>query len=152
MIGWMCRPDAPLPGGGPEKVWVGTVLARTEADIPAMQEIVLGVLTAAGFAQKQVFGARLALEEAVVNGLTHGHRGDRRKRVRVTYLITTWEMRVEVEDEGPGFRPQDVPDPCAPENLEREGGRGLLLMRHYMTEVRHNETGNCVTLILRRGG
>jgi serine/threonine-protein kinase RsbW len=151
----ICRtkpPGTPVPGGAREKVWVGTVLAHTTADLVPVLQTVLGALTAAGFGRQELFGARLALEEAVVNGLRHGHRGDPGKDVRVTYLITAAEMRLDVEDEGPGFRPGDVPDPLAPENRDRPGGRGLLLMRHYMTEVRFNETGNCVTLILQRGG
>jgi serine/threonine-protein kinase RsbW len=43
-----------------------------------------------------------------------------------------------------------VPDPCAEENLERPCGRGLLLMQNYMTWVRFNETGNCVTMCRQR--
>jgi serine/threonine-protein kinase RsbW len=52
----------------------------------------------------------------------------------------------EVEDEGPGFNPAVVPDPTLPENLEQTGGRGLLLMRHYMSWVHYSERGNHVTL------
>jgi len=53
---------------------------------------------------------------------------------------------VKVEDEGDGFNPSNVPDPREPEYRERPGGRGLLLMHNYMTWVRHNERGNCVTM------
>lgn len=45
---------------------------------------------------------------------------------------------------------KDVADPLAPENQERPGGRGLLLMRSYMTWVEFNDTGNCVTMGRRR--
>ena len=58
--------------------------------------------------------------------------------------------RLEVKDEGKGFDPQRVPDPLAPVNLERPGGRGVLLMRHYMTWVRYNRRGNRVMLCKRR--
>ena len=54
------------------------------------------------------------------------------------------------EDEGPGFDPHQVPDPLAPENLEKSSGRGLLLMRTYMTWIRYNECGNQVTLCKQR--
>jgi len=51
-----------------------------------------------------------------------------------------------VEDEGPGFDPATVPDPTDPGNLERIGGRGLMLIRTFMDDVEHNEKGNRITL------
>ena len=75
-----------------------------------------------------------------------GHRGDGRKSVRVTYQVGPWQVLAEVEDQGPGFDPSRVPDPTAPENLDKPCGRGLFLMRHYMTWVYHSSRGNCVTL------
>jgi serine/threonine-protein kinase RsbW len=59
-------------------------------------------------------------------------------------------VAVQVRDEGPGFDPAEVPDPRLPENLERTGGRGIFLIRELMDEVRFNECGNCVRLVLRR--
>jgi serine/threonine-protein kinase RsbW len=56
-------------------------------------------------------------------------------------------LEVRITDEGIGFDPSDVPDPTAVENLERPCGRGLMLMRHYMTEVSYNERGNSVYMI-----
>src|SRR5438132_1325023 len=53
---------------------------------------------------------------------------------------------VRITDEGKGFDPSDVPDPTAIENLERPCGRGLMLMKHYMTEVEYNESGNSVSM------
>jgi anti-sigma regulatory factor (Ser/Thr protein kinase) len=55
--------------------------------------------------------------------------------------------RFVIRDEGPGFDPHKVPDPTDPENLERESGRGLLLMRSFMDSVAYNPTGNEVTLV-----
>ncbi len=55
-----------------------------------------------------------------------------------------------VADEGPGFRPAEVPDGAADENLDKPGGRGLLLMRHYMTRVAFNRAGNVVVLEMER--
>jgi len=93
-----------------------------------------------------LFGARLALEEAVVNAIKHGHGYDPSKTVRVRLRVTAEDVLIDVEDEGPGFDPADVADPCEPENLERSCGRGLLLIRHYMTWVRYNSRGNRVIL------
>jgi serine/threonine-protein kinase RsbW len=99
-----------------------------------------------GFPDKDVFGVRLALEEALVNSVKHGHRNDPTRRVSLRYKVVPDCALVEVEDEGPGFDPRQVPDPTDPDNLERPSGRGLLLMRAYTSWVRHNDRGNCVTL------
>jgi serine/threonine-protein kinase RsbW len=66
--------------------------------------------------------------------------------------VTAERVLAEVEDEGPGVDPKSVPDPRDPENLERPGGRGLLLMRHYMSSVHYSGRGNVVTLCQYRSG
>ena len=71
----------------------------------------------------------------------------RDRRIHVHVAITPRDARFVIRDEGPGFKPGDVPDPTDPENLERESGRGLLLMRSFMDEVSYNEQGNEVTLV-----
>ncbi len=103
-----------------------------------------------GFGERELFGIRLALEEAIVNAVKHGNRNDPSKTVRVRYQVSETEFLVEVHDEGPGFDPESIADPLAPENLERPGGRGVFLMRNYMTWVSFNERGNCVTMGRRR--
>ena len=94
----------------------------------------------------EVFSIKLALEEALINAIKHGNQMDRAKKVRVLYRVTPGAFEVRVADEGAGFDPNDVPDPTAVENLERPCGRGLMLMRHYMTEVVYNQAGNCVAM------
>jgi anti-sigma regulatory factor (Ser/Thr protein kinase) len=54
---------------------------------------------------------------------------------------------VSVLDEGEGFDPSRVPDPTAEENLGKDRGRGLFLVRNFVDEVRHNAKGNRVTII-----
>ncbi len=121
-----------------------------EVHTPDEMRHILGDLVAAlrarGYSEKEQFGIRLTLEEAIVNAIKHGHGGDTSKRVRLRYHFDSQAFHAEIEDEGPGFNPDAVPDPLAPENLELPGGRGVFLMRHYMTAVRFNASGNCVTL------
>ena len=118
----------------------------TPLDMERILAEVLRSLETAGFSDREQFGVRLALEEAIMNAIRHGHRYDRRKQVHLRYQVTPERLLVDVEDEGPGFDPSAVPDPCAPEYRERESGRGLLLMRRFMTWVRYNERGTCVTM------
>jgi serine/threonine-protein kinase RsbW len=102
------------------------------------------------FPKKDLFGVRLAVEEALVNAVKHGNRGDPAKEARLRFHVNPEFALIEVEDEGAGFDPAQVPDPLAPENLERPSGRGLFLIRKYMTWMRHNERGNCVTMCKHR--
>jgi serine/threonine-protein kinase RsbW len=91
----------------------------------------------------------VALDEAIVNAIKHGNGYDPSKSVTIVAEISRGVARFEITDEGPGFRMQDVPDPCAPENLLRTSGRGILLMRSTMDEISYNERGNALTLIKR---
>jgi len=122
----------------------------------------------------------IALEEALLNALYHGNleltsdqireaRSNmltqkspnmidqrrvqapyRDRRIHVQISVNPREARFTIRDQGPGFNPNEVPDPTDPANLERESGRGMLLMRAFMDDVAYNETGNEVTLIKRR--
>jgi serine/threonine-protein kinase RsbW len=103
-----------------------------------------------GYDHKEVFGVRLALEEAMVNAVKHGNRHDPTKRVRASWHVGPNRVMIEIKDEGDGFDPRALPDPCASENFERCCGRGVFLMRHYMSSVRYNKRGNRVTMCLRR--
>ena len=104
------------------------------------------------FTEREIFAIRLAVEEALVIAIKHGNQMDRGKKVHVTYHVHADRFDVLITDEGPGFDPEDVPDPTAPENLERPCGRGLLLMRHYMTEVTFHPPGNRLTMAKVRSG
>jgi serine/threonine-protein kinase RsbW len=130
--------------------WCLAYLSSVDEIVPQLDEVAQ-VMTTVGYSQKDVFCVRLALEEALVNAIKHGHRHDPRKQVEFRYRIDREKVLLEVEDQGQGFDPQDIPDPTAVENLERPCGRGLLLMRAYMTWIRYNESGNCLTLCKRPG-
>jgi serine/threonine-protein kinase RsbW len=119
---------------------------RSTPEIAGVVAAVTGAMATAGYTDRDVFGMMLALEEALVNAVKHGNGNDPHKSVRVRYQVIGRRVLAEVEDDGPGFDPAQVPDPTAPENLDRPCGRGLLLMRSYMTWVRHNERGNGVSL------
>jgi serine/threonine-protein kinase RsbW len=118
--------------------------------VQRVQEEVVAAVKDAGYADASVFAVRLALEEAVSNAVKHGNAGDERKPLQISWSIGADELEISVQDEGPGFEPQAVPDPTDPDRLELPSGRGLLLMQSYMTAVEHNERGNRVVLRYRR--
>jgi serine/threonine-protein kinase RsbW len=117
-----------------------------------VQEQIERLLKIHQFGEREVFGIRLAVEEALVNAIKHGNQMDPSRKVRVAFQVSQEKFEVLIADEGEGFDPCDVPDPTAPENLERPCGRGIMLMRHYMTTVAYNERGNVVSMSKLRNG
>ncbi len=108
---------------------------------PVIEEI-LRQLRKVRWPEKDFFGIHMALEEGVNNAIRHGNCCDPLKKVHLRCCLTRDLLRVEIRDEGPGFDPGSLPDPCDPENLLRESGRGVLLIHSYMTRVCYNEKGN----------
>jgi serine/threonine-protein kinase RsbW len=129
------------------------VIASDTSEARTVQENIEQLLRSRQATERDVFGVKLALEEALVNAIKHGNQMDRSKTVRIRYRFQGDRLEVTITDQGPGFDPGDVPDPTDDENLERPCGRGLMLMRHYMTEVAYTPPGNSVfmTKILRNG-
>lgn len=117
-----------------------------------VQEEIEQALRTNQFSERDVFSIKLAVEEALVNAIKHGNQLDRSKRVRVAYRVGPERFDVLIADEGVGFDPHDVPDPTTAENLERPCGRGLMLMRHYMSSVRFSASGNSVSMSKLRNG
>jgi serine phosphatase RsbU (regulator of sigma subunit)/anti-sigma regulatory factor (Ser/Thr protein kinase) len=123
------------------------IVIRSEPmQLARVESLILSRLEALNYGERALFAVRLALEEAVINAIKHGNRMDKAKRVTVTFSADREECVVAVEDEGQGFDPASVPDPTTDENLELPHGRGLVLMRAYMDEVKFNAKGNRVTM------
>ncbi|MFN8858132.1 MAG: ATP-binding protein, partial [Planctomycetaceae bacterium] len=79
----------------------------------SLQEQIIRQLEEREFGEHDLFGVRLALEEALVNAIKHGNRLDPAKIVRVQWKIDEIRVVIEIEDEGEGFNPIEVPDPTA---------------------------------------
>ncbi|TVP99915.1 MAG: response regulator [Planctomycetaceae bacterium] len=118
----------------------------------------------------------MALDEAIVNAIFHGNlevstdlrqiddgkpffdlvqirksRSPYRERqVDISMVATPDEATFVIRDEGHGFDVNSIPDPTDPANLEKAGGRGLLLIHSFMDEVRHNAKGNEITIVKRK--
>lgn len=117
----------------------------------------------------------VALEEALLNAMYHGNLeissdlkqdgGDafqvmararrcldpwQARRVHFDASLSATGARFSIRDEGPGFDVSKLPDPTDPENMLLCSGRGLLLIRTFMSEVYHNDTGNRITMVYRK--
>jgi len=88
----------------------------------------------------------IALTEAVNNAIYHGNKQDPEKKVIVKYTADEDEFQFIIEDEGPGFDFENVPDPTSPENIEKPNGRGVFLMRHLSDEISYDDEGRIVKM------
>ncbi|MGD9689295.1 MAG: ATP-binding protein [Phycisphaerales bacterium] len=125
--------------------------ANRRADIDAVESAVLEALDRCAYSESSRFAVRLALEEALVNAFQHGHRGlPAETPLTVAYTVVPDEVTIAVTDQGPGFDPSGVPDPTDEANIELPSGRGLMLIRAYMTSVTHDMGGRRVTMVYRK--
>src|SRR5262249_29000405 len=138
----LCETDSMSDLGSP--ISEDVVIHSDPAEARRVQDAIEAHLRACEYGEPDIFGIRLALEEAMVNAIKPGNNMDRGKKVRIAYRVHKDRFDIQITDEGPGFDPTDVPDPTAVENLERPCGRGLMLMRYYMTEVNFAGRGNTV--------
>jgi serine/threonine-protein kinase RsbW len=128
------------------------LIASDPTEARRVQDDIEAALKSQHFSEHDIFSIRLAVEEALVNAMKHGNRMDRSKKVQISYRIHAELFEVVIADEGGGFDPSEVPDPTAEENIERPCGRGLMLMRHYMSEVCFGRGGKSVHMRKLRNG
>ena len=88
----------------------------------------------------------ISLTEAVTNAITHGNDGDKTKIVQVRLKKQNNRLAFLISDEGRGFDFDNLPDPTAPENLLKIGGRGVFLMRQLSDDVAFYDNGSTVEI------
>jgi serine/threonine-protein kinase RsbW len=93
----------------------------------------------------------IAITEAVGNAIIHGNHRDPDKKVRIQFQIDGPFLKVSVMDEGRGFDPNALSDPLLPENLMKESGRGIFILKNLMDEVHFSfsEKGTIVQMALK---
>jgi serine/threonine-protein kinase RsbW len=128
-----------------ERSWTRRFPSALDSYLSFIEEV-LAQLDEHGWSKRDLFGVHMALEESISNAIRHGNKLDPDKHVDVECRVSPKRFWIRVEDQGAGFCPEDVPDCCSPECLELPGGRGLALMKAYMSKVQYNERGNCLVL------
>lgn len=139
--------NEPVDSGDP----VGAVvvaISHHRAEIEHLCETIVAAMAEQGMGHAAQFAVRLAWEEAISNAIHHGNQNRPEGRIEVAYHVDAGRLYIRITDEGKGFDPSAVTDPRLDENLECPSGRGLLLMRAYMTRVEIPSPGNTVRLLL----
>ena len=93
----------------------------------------------------------VAVTEAVNNAIQHGNKYDPNKKVKVTYEMEEETMSFIITDQGSGFDYYNLPDPTAPENIEKPTGRGVFLMKHLADQIIFSDNGKTVELFFKTG-
>ncbi len=128
---------------------VCTVPSNLKA-MQAPKQTIVDQLTQTGYSQDDIFGIKLALEEALTNAIKHGNQNDTAKTITISYAIDTVQAVITITDQGDGFEPHTIPDCTSPDRLPLPYGRGLMLMRAYMDEVCYRKNGREVYMVKRR--
>ncbi|MGE0606803.1 MAG: ATP-binding protein [Pirellulales bacterium] len=131
----------------PNWIWqIRHVIPSVPHESRRVLDELLAQLREQSWVEHDVFSVHLAMEEALMNAIKHGNKLDARKCIHVVCKLSPQMLRIEVTDEGSGFDPAAVPDCTEDDRLEVPSGRGLMLMKSFMTDVEYNERCNGVIL------
>ena len=111
-----------------------TTLESTLESVDKAEELVMKEGAAMGFEEDDQHHIGMAVRECMVNAVVHGNGYSKNKKVHLDIARSKESLTVTIGDEGAGFDMSSLPDPLAPENLLRQSGRGLLLIRAFMDE------------------
>jgi serine/threonine-protein kinase RsbW len=117
------------PTGGVE-----TAMDSTLESVDAAESLVLKIAQESGFEEEDLHKIGMAVREAMVNAVVHGNRYNLKKKVHLWVGFGEDRLSIRIADEGEGFDANELPDPLAEENLLRQSGRGLLLIKAFVDE------------------
>ncbi len=118
-------------------------------NIPKVEDFVERVVERFGVAPEVYGNILISLTEAVTNAIVHGNSQDEGKKVQVKMEKGPKDITFKVTDEGPGFDFSTLPDPTAPENLLKVGGRGVFMMKQLSDLVVFSNNGNTVEMMFK---
>ncbi|RPI61702.1 MAG: ATP-binding protein [Ignavibacteriales bacterium] len=123
-------------------------IESTPNNLITVEEFVNYFSVELGLDREKINGLLLAVTEATTNAIIHGNKNNKLKMVRIYVFVDGQTVTIKIKDEGKGFDPSIVPDPTDPENLLKDSGRGLYLMRVYMDGLSYNKTNEGTETIL----
>ncbi len=128
------------------KEFSGISFTSDIANLPQVEVLVENVCKEYNIHPDNYGNILIAVTEAVNNAIKHGNGLDTTKSVNIKVLFKDGFLEFHISDEGHGFDFNNLPDPTAPENLEKENGRGIFLMKALSDEVKFHNNGSCAAL------
>lgn len=116
------------------------VFASDPEFLPDIENFILDIARENNVDEEKFNSLALSAAEAASNSMIHGNKNNPKKKVLVRVFITNKLMKIIFKDEGKGFEPSSVPDPTTPENILKESGRGIHIMKSYLSALYYNFT------------
>ena len=133
-----------------ESKTVEQVLDSTLESVDQAEKVALELARESGFQEEDLDRIGMSVRECMVNAVVHGNRYNSHKKVRLSLSRTPECLTIRIADQGEGFDPGALPDPVAGDNLLRQSGRGIFLMKTFMDDmqIRQLQPGGAeVTLV-----
>lgn len=116
--------------------------------LPELEESIIELAKKYKLNDVKLNSLALSFSEAASNSMVHGNKLDVNKKIKITIKVDNDKMTVIIKDEGKGFNLDSVPDPTKPENILKDSGRGIHIMRSFLNNLRYNFTPTGTEAIL----
>ncbi len=119
--------------------------------LPEIEDWIMEIAQEAGLNEEKYNHLALSVAEASANSIVHGNKSDKNTAVDIEVAYDSEQIEITFADQGKGFNIDEVPDPTAPENILKDSGRGIHIMRSFLDDLRYNfsNDGTQVTLVLK---
>lgn len=116
--------------------------------LPEIEQYIISILEKENFSDEIINNLSLSVAEAASNSIIHGNKLDPSKKIQISLNIYKDKVQIIIKDEGKGFNPKSVPNPTAPENIMKESGRGIHIMKTFLDSLDYNFTPEGTEVIL----
>ncbi len=134
-----------------EKTYSKEIQSDPES-LPEVEEFIMKIAKEINLPHDKHNNLALSVAEAASNSIIHGNKMDSSKKVLISVIVDDFKIEIRFKDQGTGFNPGSVPDPTTPENILKDSGRGIHIMRTFLDDLQYKftEDGTEVILILSR--
>lgn len=120
------------------------VIKSDTSELKKVEYFLDDIFTRYNLSKKHFNKLYLCVSEAVINSIKHGNKNDLSKAVTLKINCLTNELSVCIEDEGEGFDRSELYNPTVEENIRKESGRGIFIIKTITESIEFNEKGNCI--------
>ncbi len=122
------------------------VITSDVAELKKVEDFLISIFNEYKLDKKYFNRIFLCISEAVMNSIKHGNKNDLKKQVSIIIDCSSEEMNIQIDDEGDGFDIEKVENPTLKENIKKESGRGIFIIKNLSDKIEYNEKGNQVQL------
>jgi len=117
--------------------------------LPKVEKITNSIARRMKLNEEQIDNLSIAVTEAVGNAIVHGNKENPRKKIILEFHLRKNKINISVKDEGEGFEPKKLTNPLDPENIMKESGRGIYILKSLMDEVHFTEGGTKINFAMK---